>query len=786
MLRIIDRYILREVAVPFVLALVVFTFVLQIAPLSEVAEKLIAKGVSGGTVAAAMLNLLPQALGITIPMAYLLGLLVAFGRLSDDREWVALQACGVSIYRLLRPAFALGIPAALATAYILMWAVPNGNQAYREIAFREIAARAEGEVKPRVFYDYFPNMVLYARDLDPSSPGWRDVFVADTGQSGQPIVYLARHGRLAFDRLKRTVELVLEDGIRHLVVPDQQSRATEKYEVGRFDRLVLSLDPDVVFPRSGPEKGAREMTIPELKAHIEVLKSEGISTHTPIMEIHKKYSIPFACLVFAVIGLALGVSSNRSGKLASFVLGLLVIFGYYVVMYTAEDLAKAKMIPAWLAPWSPNVVMGALALGLLARRGRYSGRTLRLGPLTQLWGGGAAPGAPSPAGARARGRVVLVVRIPHSWAALPSILDMYISKRFARILLLSMAALLGLFYISTFIDLSDKLFKGQTTLSAILEYFRYQTPQFFYYIIPLSLMIGGLVTVGALTKSSELIVMKACGISLYRAALPLLAFAVLASGALFLMEEHVLADSNRRAQALLHVIRGGSPQTFDLLNRRWVVGRRGEIYNYAYFDPRRGVLTDLSIYEFHPSAWALSRRTFAGQAVFDRSAQAAAGAPALWHSSRGWVREFDAGGDSRSWRPFEQRDLTLEPPEYFGTEQPEAERMTYTELRRHIKELETGGFNVVGLSVQLQRKLSFPFVAVVMMLIAVPFAVTTGRRGALYGIGAGLALAMVYWVTSNIFAAIGSGGLLAPVLAAWAPNLLFGAVAAYLLLTVRT
>ncbi|MBE3072216.1 MAG: LptF/LptG family permease, partial [Acidobacteria bacterium] len=316
--------------------------------------------------------------------------------------------------------------------------------------------------------------------------------------------------------------------------------------------------------------------------------------------------------------------------------------------------------------------------------------------------------------------------------------------------------------------------------------FWYETPQFVYYVIPLSLLIAGLVTVGALTKSSELTVMKACGISLYRAAAPLLVFAVLSSGVLFLLGEQVLPDSNRRARALVHVIRGGSPQTFDVLNRRWIVGKQGEIYNYAYFDPRRAVLTDLSIYEFHPTAWVLARRTFASQAVFDAAGAAGAGAPAVWHASRGWVRDFTGSGDARSWRPFGERDLTLEPPDYFGTEQPEAERMTYAQLRRHIGELAAGGFNVVPLSVQLQRKLSFPLVAVVMMLIAIPFAVTTGRRGALYGVGVGIALAITYWVMGNIFAAVGSGGLLAPMLAAWAPNLLFGAVAAYLLLTVRT
>jgi LPS export ABC transporter permease LptG/LPS export ABC transporter permease LptF len=787
MLRTLDRYIFREVLVPFILALLVFTFLLQIAPLGAVAEKLIAKGVSGRTVAWAMINLIPQAMGITIPMAFLLGLLVAFGRLSDDREWVAMQACGVSVFRLLRPAFALGVLATAATAYVMIWAVPNGNQAYREIAYNEIAARAEGEVKPRVFFDYFPNMVLYARDLLPASSGWTDVFVADTGQRGQPVVYLARHGRLAFDRPRRTVELILENGIRHLATPDPQDRSTQKYEVGRFDRLVLSLNPDIVFPKSGPQKGDREMTIAELKAHIANLEAQGISIHNPVMEIHKKFSIPVACLVFAVMGLALGVSSSRSGKLASFVLGLMVIFGYYVVMYTAESLAKAAMIPAWLAPWTPNVVIGCVAVVLLASRRRSSERIWQLALPFRIRRPVAGHAAASPARSKRGGRVLVVVRVPHGWAVLPSILDLYISKRFVRILLLTAISLLGLFYISTFIDLSDKLFKGTTTFGALFEFFWFQTPQFVYYVIPLSLLIGGLVTMGALTKSSELIVMKACGISVYRAAAPLLVFAVLSSGVLFFLEEQVLADSNRRAQALLHVIRGGSPQTFDVLNRQWVVGKQGEIYNYAYFDPRRAVLTDLSIYEFHPTAWVLARRTFAGQTVFDRSGAAAtAGAPAVWHASRGWVRDFTVSGDSRTWRPFSERDLALEPPEYFGTEQPEAERMTYTELRRHIRELEAGGFNVVPLSVQLQRKLSFPFVAVVMMLIAVPFAVTTGRRGALYGVGVGIALAITYWVMGNIFAAVGSGGLLAPMLAAWAPNLLFGAAAAYLLLTIRT
>ena len=142
---------------------------------------------------------------------------------------------------------------------------------------------------------------------------------------------------------------------------------------------------------------------------------------------------------------------------------------------------------------------------------------------------------------------------------------------------MTIVGMLGLFYISTFIDLSDKLFKGQTTLGMIVEFLSWSTPQFLSYIIALAVLLSALVTIGLLTKNSELIVMRACGISLYRTALPLVVFALVASAILFGMEERVLATANRRADRLKHIIRTGSPQTFDVLNRKWIVGqqRRG-------------------------------------------------------------------------------------------------------------------------------------------------------------------------------------------------------------------
>ena len=243
----------------------------------------------------------------------------------------------------------------------------------------------------------------------------------------------------------------------------------------------------------------------------------------------------------------------------------------------------------------------------------------------------------------------------------------------------------------------------------------------------------------------------------------------------------MLGPANRRAEALRHVIRGGSPETFDVLHRQWVTGSRGEIYHYDYYDATARRLTGLSVFEFGDRMQVLSRRVYAENASFDP-----AKGPESWTANQGWIRVLTPEGQTREFTPFASASVNLEPPAYFGTQQPDERFMSYTELRQYTERLRATGFDVSAQLVALERKLSFPFVTIVMTLLAVPFAVTTGRRGAMYGIGIGIVMAIVYWVAISVFAALGTGGLMTPVLAAWAPNLLFGASACYLLLTVRT
>lgn len=791
-MKTLDRYVIREVLPPFVIALLVFTFILIIPFIIELAEQMIAKGVPWPMLVRLMVTLLPQALALTIPMALLIAILVAFGRLSTDREVVVMMACGVSPYRLLRPLALLALVSWATSSWVLLKAMPDANQTFRELTMQIVADRAEGEVRPRVFFEDFPNMVLYVREIPPTG-GWQDVLAADTKNPAQPVIYLARSGRMLVDRQARTIQMVLIDGARHTTKLDDPAA----YEVLKFKQMVVSLDPESVFPRNGPARGDRELSVAELRQRVRELEAAGVSTHNPIMEIHKKFSIPVACFVFAVIGLALGASNRKDGKLASFVLGIAVIFVYYVVMFTAQAMTKGSLVPAWLSMWLPDIVLGVVGVLLLIRRARWADQPIRIS-LPRLavprWlagrlearprGGSSVPratGAPATAARGPGARVVVVIRIPQFELPRPNLLDIYVAKQYLRILGMTIVAMLGLFYISTFIDLSDKWFKGQTNLPQILQFLWWSTPQFMAYIIALAVLLAALVTIGVLTKNSELIVMRACGVSLYRTAAPMLAFALVASAVLFGMEERVLAVANRRADQLKHLIRGGSPQTFDVLNRKWIVGRNGEVYHYAFYNPRTQELNGLSVFEFDLETHQLTRRVYAQRAFFQSDADGS-----RWQMNNGWIRGFGQKAGAPTFNPFDVTQMKLEAADYFVTEVPEPRRMTYQQLSHYIEELRASGYDVLEHEVELHRKVAFPFVTLVMTFIAVPFAVTTGRRGAMYGIGIGIVLALVYWTMISVFAAFGAGGVISPLVAAWAPNLLFGAAAAYLLLTVRT
>jgi LPS export ABC transporter permease LptG/LPS export ABC transporter permease LptF len=806
-LKILDRYLIREIIPPAFLALIIFTFLLLIPPVMDELQALVAKGVSFGVAIRMLTMLIPQALGLTIPMSLLVGTLIGLGRMSGDREAVALLACGVSPFRLLRPLLLLAAFGGAAHLWVMLEAIPDANQAFRELTYSVVSQQMENDVRPQLFFTNFPGWVIYVRDLPKTGGGWKDVLIADTSQPDKPVLYMAREGRLFLNREQQTVALVLKDGTQY----SNRSPDGKDVETFRFDKdLTIKLDPNTVFPNFQLMRGINELTIAQLQEQIGTKQKAGIPVHQEEMAIQQKFSFPAACVVFAIIGLALGMTVAREGKVAGFVVGIAVIFSYYILLYLAEAVTKGyyagdagglqPLYVARLSRWFPNIVLLPFGIAALIWRARWAeGRipfrsVVRLMERVNGWierrraaadgstpsGSSAEPRTPDHGprptdhGPRRRG-VVIVLRVPRLSWLLPNILDRYIAAMYLRAAALSFAALLGIFYIATFIDLSDKLFKGQATTVTLLHLLVLKTPQFVYFVIPMAALLSVLATFGLLSRTNELSVMKACGISLYRITVPLILLGFAWSTVLYGLEQQIMARANQHGEELESQIRGRPPRTANPLNRQWLIARDGAIYHYTYFDPRPKAIRNLVVYRPARDRWELESQVSAPTVVYSNG---------QWIGMRGWMQDFTRARDR--WTPFAQRTLALEPPDYFETEQPLADMLTVPQLKRYIDDQRASGFNVTPEMVELQKKLAFPFATIVMTLLAIPFGLTTGKRGALYGIGIGIVLAVTYWIVGSGFAAIGKAGLLDPVMAGWAPNILAAGSAAYLLLTART
>ena len=773
----LDRYIIREAIPPFLLALGMFTFLLAVKPALAHAQQLLSKGVDLPTTGFLLLTLLPQALGVTIPMAFMAGLLMALGRLSGDRESVALLACGVSPMRILRPVLLLAVIAGAVDLYTLTRLVPDSNQRFRVETLRLLVQKGESEIKPGVFYEGFPGLVIYVHD-DRAGGGWNGVMLADTGQPGRPVVTMASMGFMEVDEPNRQVAIVLP-GESVQYVPGNEPGV---YDMARRQDLRFKISADAVFGSGDmmPARGLPEMTIAGLRVEEAKKIANNLSPHQEIMQRHQMFSFPVACLVFAVVGLAFGLHTRKEGKLGGFTLGILVISVYYAVMAVCQNLVKGGSFPAEWARWMPNIIVGAAGIVALWWRSRTRGGDIAITlPSWIRWGRGPVPDGVEAVAGTPRARTVVVIRLPVIELPRPRLLDLYVAGRYLRMVALSFFGLLALYYIGTLIDKSERLFKGQTDVWTLGEFFLYSTPQFIAHIVPMATLVAVLGTIGGLTRTSEMTVMRACGISLYRAAAPLLVLALVWSGGLFFLNDRVLARANDHAQVLEDQIRGSAPRVAGSISgANWLADARGRVYYYDTFEIRRSTLYGLSVFETARDPFRLASHTLASRAVYQPDGR--------WRAEDGWVQQFPRI-DRAVRQNFRTRELDLaDPSQFSGLHNEGADMMTFGELRSHIAAQAQSGFSLAKPRVDLQERIAFPLVTVVMTLLGIPFGVTTGRRGALYGIGLAMILGASYWLLSTFFLAVGQAELLPAVLAAWAANILFLAAAAYLTLTART
>jgi lipopolysaccharide export system permease protein len=376
----IQSYILREISVPAVLALTIFTFVLFMGRILRLVELVINKGVPAGEIARLFLYLLPAFLVITLPLSVLLGILLGFGRLSADSEIVALKSSGLSLYGLFKPALFLAGIASILTGTLTLVAEPAGNAGFRNQIFQIAASRANVGIQPRVFNDEFDGLVLYTNAIHDRTGHMQGVFIADERVGATPSIILARSGRILSDAETLTLTLRLEEGAIHR---RPLSKGHDAYQIIDFQQydLSLNLGQELATAEQRPRR-AKEMPLSELRQRLQQAATTGDQRPLTV-EMHRRFILPAAPLLFSLLAVPLGIQFSRSGRGGGFAVGLFIFLLYYILFSFAETLAVEGGLPPVLILWMPNVLfLGAgiylLRLAALERRVPFLDRTLSM------------------------------------------------------------------------------------------------------------------------------------------------------------------------------------------------------------------------------------------------------------------------------------------------------------------------------------------------------------------------------------------------------------------------
>lgn len=362
MRRIVHRYILQEISIPLFMILCVLTFVLLMGRILQLMDLMINKGVAVADIGKLILYLMPSFLTITIPVSLLISILIALGRLSRDNEIIVLKSSGLSLYQLLPPIVFVSLCAFIITAVTGFFLVPYGNFATKNLLFGMARQKAGIGVKERVFNGDFAGLVLYTEELPSQEDFMRGVFISDNRTLKEPTTIIARRGYFVSDPDSMVVTLRLQDGSMHTV--DADAGTYKKVDFTSYD-INLDLSESIGGGSGEIMKDSKEMSLTELISESRTPGLKETALKEIIIELHKKFTLPFACIVFGIIGVPLGISKHRSGKSRGFVIGLMVIMIYYVLQIGGEALGETGMLPPAAGAWISNILVGAVGIYLL-------------------------------------------------------------------------------------------------------------------------------------------------------------------------------------------------------------------------------------------------------------------------------------------------------------------------------------------------------------------------------------------------------------------------------------
>ena len=771
-MRILTRYTLGEVTAHALIGVAIFTFVLFTRDLGHILELVVRASAPLPSVLEIFSFTIPLALTYTLPMSVLLGILIGLSRLAADSEITAMRASGMGVWSFLRilSIFVLGswLLALLNGLYI----APRSQAALGHLEDRLKGSQVSFEIQPRVFYEGFPKIVVYVQDVKSAQGAavWKGVFMADLTDASNPRITLAKEGIVVSEAPDR-LHLHLVDGSAHETDPKDPAH----YQISTFQQTDIPIDLPSAENKPDDSLPASEMDTQVLREKARSL--DPVTARWYLIEFHRRFALPTACLVLALVGIPLGLSSKKSGKSGGFVLTILLVFAYYVVSLIGVSFARQGRVAPWFGAWLADLVFLGLAVFLLFRAEK---RPFELASfrLTRKKGQLLQNGFTRRSRENAFERVSTRRRVFS--ASFPTLLDDYVLRDFFVYLGMILSTFIVLLLVFTLFELLSDILRNKVPTLVVAEYLLNVTPYLLYNVAPLVMLLAVLVTFGLMERANEITAIKATGTSIYRIVTPVIAAAGVLAVALFAADQLYLPHTNKRQEELHNQIKGRPAQTYLRPDRKWIFGQNNDIYYYQFFDPDRDQFGNITVFQLDKASFTITRRVHADRAQWDENLN-------RWVYAQGWDRSLNVSAIA-NYRPFEVSTFPNfhETPAYFKKEVKQYNEMNYAELRRYIRDLQQSGFDVVRLRMQLHEKLSYPLITLIVAILAIPFSISSGKRGAITGVAVGVGVSVFYIVVTRFFEAMGNQSLLPAALAAWSPDLIFVLVGGYLILKVPT
>jgi lipopolysaccharide export system permease protein len=789
--------------VPYVLlTFVILTTLVFVQQVGRYSEIVFSFESTGEVVWTFIMTLLPGIVVITLPVGLVLGTVMTCSRQSADLELTSAQASGIGQVWLGLPFLILGGIGTGLGLYLTTEVAPQSLREMRSLRSRISLEEAKRLVRPHVFTTSFPNSILYVQELEEQTGAWRGVFLVQKDpMTGVDRVVTAERGQ--FRSPERSggrgtrgvvggiagVEVDLYRGVTietgRSVGPGGAGE-TEEESAAEFEQASIRLqDPRGGRATEGPGLFA-ELTMGELSRRARLADSET-DRRAARVEWHRRLAFPFASLFLPGAAFALSVAGRRRNTRPRTVVAILfVALGYYLLLVMGQNLASRGAVPAWFGVWASNLLFGGYLLGgerirrvlaSLLRRRLQSSDEQRQDPLERPRWRGEVRARLDPERWWSLGRRVLAFRLPFRapwrFPSLLSLINYLLVSEVAKYYLLALVALVVTSTTFTLFDLIPALAKSGLSAKYAAGYLGYLAPQLAYYVSPFAVLVAILIGGSVLARTNQFVVLSASGLGRSRIILAVLTTTILLGVGLWVLSNHLLPYTNREQDLRYHQIKNKQlEQTTIAFGRKWVFGQNQTIYSYQRIEEDHTLL-DAEIYRLSPD-----RRILTERLQFREAEQT---------GTQTW-RILD--GETRRIRP----DLTIDHLPIDGTAARltivdgvdlfkrtvnQSTKMSAHDLRLYLEQLSRIGIKSREMELDLQKRIAFPFSCVTLGLLAIPFATTrrARRSSPLTSVAIGVAISLVLWLLMSVFEAAGKQGSLPVLVAVWAPQVLFLAIA---------